>query len=418
MNTPIKPARFTLLIALLLAAPAVRAENWPGWRGPRGDGSSDEKQVPVRWSATDNVAWRVDVPGLGHSSPITWEDRLFLTTCVTDTGDRLLICLDRKTGKTLWSQTVITAPLEGKHNLNSYSSSTPATDGRLVYVSFLDKKEMAIAAYDFEGNRRWAVKPGVFSSVHGYCASPVLYKDKVIINGDHDGPSYLVALDQQTGKTLWKTPRENRTRSYCTPIIREIDGRTQMILSGDKCVASFDPNDGSRHWIIDGPTEQYVASLVYNGDLLFLTCGFPTEHVMGIKPDGKGNVTKTHVAWHHQSKDASYVPSPVAIGPYFVLADDFGVVTCFEAKTGNTMWREKLGRHFSASIVSANGLAYCLADEGLERKEAGVMTVIEPGPALKVVAKNTLGEPAYASPAISQGQLFIRTEKGLFCIGK
>lgn len=406
-------AAFSLLFASL-----AHAENWPAWRGPRGDGTSEEKQVPLKWSATENIAWKVEIPGLGHSSPIVWEDHLFLTTCLTESGDRVLLALDRKTGTTRWKQTVLTSPLEGKHKLNSYSSSTPATDGKLVFVSFLHGKEMCIAAYDFSGKQKWLVKPGVFSSVHGYCASPILYKDMVIINGDHDGPGYIVALDVATGATKWKVARDHNTRSYCTPIIREIGGRTQMILAGSKHVASYDPNDGSRHWLVDGPTQQFVASLAFNGELLFLTCGFPTEHVMAIRPDGKGDVSQTHVAWHHKTKDAAYVPSPVAIGPYFVLVDDFGTVTCFEAKTGSTMWREKLARHYSASIVVANGLAYCLADEGVDRGEAGVMTVIEPGPTLKIVAKNVLGEPAYASPAISQGQMFIRTEKSLFCIGK
>ena len=180
---------------------------------------------------------------------------------------------------------------EKKHRLNSYSSSTPVTDGELVYVSFLDDGQMFAAAYDFDGTERWKVRPGVFSSVHGYCSSPVLFEDKLIINGDHDGDAYLLALDKQTGTTKWKTPRENRTRSYCTPIIRDIDGRTQMVLSGSKCVASYDPRDGSRHWIIDGPTEQFVASLVYSQGLLFVTGGFPEHHVLTIKPSGSGNVT-------------------------------------------------------------------------------------------------------------------------------
>ena len=405
------------LIVLLTLAP-THAENWPCWRGPRGDGTSQEKNVPTQWSATKNIVWKVAIPGLGHSSPISHGDRIFVTTCDTDSGDRLLLCLDRKTGDKLWHKVVLNAPLEGKHRLNSYSSSTPATDGKLVYVSFLDRKEMFIAAYDYEGELKWAVKPGVFSSVHGYCASPLLYKDKVIVNGDHDGPAYLVALDRETGKTKWKIERENKTRSYCTPIIREIGGRTQMILSGSKCVASYNPDDGSRYWIIDGPTQQYVASMVYNGELLFLTCGFPTEHVMAIRPDGKGNVTESHVVWHHRAKEAAYVPSPIVMGQFYIVADDFGTVTCYDAKTGDTHWSEKLGRHYSASIVSANGLIYVTADEGVERGQQGVTHVIKPGPKLEVVQVNTLDEPVYASPAISQGQIFMRSEKHLYCIGE
>lgn len=406
----------TVPILFVAAGPAA-AEHWPGWRGPRGDGTSDETNVPTRWSAGDNVKWKVEVPGVGHASPIVWGERIFLVACLTDTHERVLICLDRRTGQTLWRKTVLTSKLEHKHRLNSWASSTPVTDGKRVFVSFLDEGKMFVAAYDFDGNQLWAVRPGAFSSVHGYCSSPVLYKDSVIINGDHDGDSYLLALNQANGKVKWKTPRANRTRSYCTPIIRQIDGRTQMILSGDKSVASYDPDDGSPHWIIDGPTEQFVASVVYNGELLFMTCGFPQEHVMAIKPGGKGNVTRSHVAWHHETKDAAYVPSPIAAGRYFLVADDFGTCTCYDAATGETLWREKLARHFSASLASANGLVYFTADQGLDRGEQGVTYIVRPGPTLDIIARNVLGEPVYASPAISEGCIYLRGDKHLFCIG-
>lgn len=435
-NTSLSSRCLMLFLAVAVALTAARpaaAEDWPGWRGPRGDGSSLEKNVPTRWSGTDNVAWKVAIPGKGHASPIIWGDRIFLVTNIdksppntpkpktrldsSGAGDRVLLCLDRRTGRTLWQKTVLHAPLEYVHKLNSRASSTPVADGKLVYVSFLDRKQMFIAAYDFEGNQVWAVRPGVFSSVHGYCSSPILWKDTVIVNGDHDGPAYIVALDRATGKTIWKTPRPNNTRSYCTPIIRNIEGRNHMLLSGSKCVASFDPDTGKQRWIIDGPTQQYVASLVYNGDMLFLTCGFPEQHIMGIRPNGKGNVTKTHVAWHHITKDAAYVPSPAALGPYFFLVDDFGMGNCYEAATGETVWREKLGKHFSASMVTANGLVYITADEGLQRGETGVTTVIRPGKQLDVVSRNILGEPVYGSPAISRGQIFLRGDKHLYCIG-
>jgi outer membrane protein assembly factor BamB len=267
---------------------------------------------------------------------------------------------------------------------------------------------MFIAAYDFDGNRLWQVRPGVFASMHGYCSSPVLWKDKVIVNGDHDGPSYIVALSRATGQTIWKTPRPNRTRSYCTPIIRQIDGRNQMVLSGTMCVAGYDPDTGEQHWLIDGPTEQFVASIVYNGELLFMTCGFPDRFIQAIRPDGRGNVTHTHVLWQ-MDRDCSYVPSPIAFGPYFLVVADNGVATCFEAKTEKSCWRERLGTHYSASLVSANGLVYFLSDKG-------VMTVVKPGEELDIVTRNELGENTYASPAISDGQIFLRGAKHLYCI--
>ncbi|HEX3725108.1 MAG TPA: PQQ-binding-like beta-propeller repeat protein, partial [Pirellulales bacterium] len=286
----------TSLVILCAGGPLV-AEDWPAWRGPRGDGTSLEPNIPVRWSATENTAWKVPVPGAGHASPIIWQDHLFVASCVEDTKERVLLCFDRVAGKLLWQRVVLRSPLEEKHQLNSFASSTPATDGQAVYVTFLDRAEMVVAAYDFAGNQKWLVRPGGFSSKHGYCSCPVVFEDKVIVNGDHDGDAYLVALDRSTGQTVWKVDRENKTRSYSTPIIRQIEGRTEMILSGSKCVASYDPHDGSRHWIIDGPTEQFVASLVYNGELLFLTAGFPELHMLAIRPGGSGNVTESHIAW-------------------------------------------------------------------------------------------------------------------------
>ncbi|MDH3582903.1 MAG: PQQ-binding-like beta-propeller repeat protein [Phycisphaerae bacterium] len=397
-----------LLTAVVLGAFVAPspAENWPVWRGPRGDGTSLETSVPRQWSATQNIKWKVPIPGKGHASPVVWGDRIFLVTATEN--ERVLLCLDRLSGRILWNKTVLESPRERIHRLNSYASSTPATDGRHVFVSFLDEKQMFIAAYDFDGKQVWGRQPGVFSSVHGYCASPILWKDTLIINGDHDGKAYIVSLHKDSGKTAWKTMRPNRIRSYCTPLLRRIDGRNQMILSGSRSVASYDPDTGRQHWVIDGPTDQFVASLVYNGDLLFMTAGFPERHMMAIRPDGHGNVTKTHVAWHTRS-GCSYVPSPIAAGPYFLVVDDRGKASCFKAATGDRLWYEKLGGRHSASLVSANGLVYFLADDG-------VMTVVRPGPKLNVIARNELGEACNASPAITQGQMLIRGDRHLFCI--
>jgi outer membrane protein assembly factor BamB len=203
-------------------------------------------------------------------------------------------------------------------------------------------------------------------------------------------------LDCQTGETVWKIDRPNNTRSYVTPIIRQIDGRTQMILSGSKCVASYDPRDGSQHWIIDGPTEQFVASLVYNGKLLFLTAGYPEHHLLAIRPDGHGNVTRTHVAWR-ETRGASYVPSPLAVGDYFLVVSDDGIASCFQADTGHRHWQHRLGTHFSASPVTANGLVYFLADDGL-------MQVVRPVPSLSKWLKTPWPSPASPPPPSAKGR--------------
>lgn len=398
------------LLVTLLGSSRCSAENWPAWRGPRGDGVSVETNTPVAWADSSNVTWKVACPGVGHASPIVFGNHLFTVSALPETEERVLLCFDRGSGKLQWQRTVLSSPLEHKHVLNSYASSTPATDGTLVYTAFLDVNEIVVAAYDFEGHQRWLVRPGNFKSMHGFSSSPVLFKDKVIVNGDHDGDSYLVALSRETGKTLWKTPREHHTRSYCTPTIFHLADRTQMILSGDMCVSSYDPNDGSRHWVIDGPTEQFVASIVYNANanLLFVTGGFPDHHILAVRPDGTGNITKTHIAWR-TTKGVSYVPSPISIGDYFLVVSDQGFGTCFEAATGKLLWQERLGEHH-ASLVSAGGLVYFLSDEG-------VLNVIKPGPEFNLIARSEVGEKCFASPAISDGHLFLRGEKSLLCIG-
>ena len=404
---------FLSLILFLIVAAAKADENWPGWRGPRGDGTvRGAPNLPVDFDIAKDTVWKTKIPGVGHASPVIWEDRIFLVSADEESQARSLMCFDRISGEIKWSKGVLQSPFEDIHRLNSRASSTPVTDGERIFVSFLDGEKMFVAASDLEGNQLWQQRPGVFSSKHGYCSCPVLWKNMVIVNGDHDGEAYIVALDQKSGETIWKTERPNKLRSYCTPIIREIDGRTQLILSGSESVASYDPENGTQHWVIDGPTEQFVASLVYNEDLnlLFMTCGFPQKHMFAIRPDGSGNVTKTHVVWR-DTAGASYVPSPIAIGDYFLVVADNGVASCFVAETGERHWRERLPGGHSASIIAANGLAYFISDEG-------IVSVLKPGPEFKVIAQSEVGENVYASPAVYGDQFFIRGEEHLFCIGK
>ncbi len=412
-----------------LSLPRAQAENWPCWRGPRGDGSSLETGLPRTWDGATgkNIIWKTEVPGIGHASPIVWENRIFLISCLEDKLERILLCFDRPTGKLLWQRTVLHARPEPKHLLNSYASGTPATDGKLVFVTFLEIGDktvmsgnssrprpvkvgrMVVAAYDFSGRQRWLVKPGAFSSVHGYCSCPVLWRDKVIVNGDHDGDSYIVALDKETGRTIWKTPRQFKTRSYCTPIIRKAAGRTQLVLSGSRSVASFDPDTGKRWWWVRGPTEQFVASMLFDGKYFYLAAGFPTFHVMAIRPDGEGEVTDSHVAWHVKNARC-YVPSPAIVDGYLFVTDDRGTANCYQAATGQRLWKARLGNHYSTSMVTNEGLVFLLADDG-------VMKILRPGPELDVVFENSLGEPCRASPALSQGCIYIRSTSHLYCIG-
>lgn len=426
------------VLTLVFTTTNLHAENWPAWRGPRLDGSSRESNLAIRWSDTENIAWKTPIPGIGHSSPIVFGDRVFVTSCLIKDHKRVLMCLDRKNGKIIWEREVAYSPLEPRHKLNSHSSSTPATDGKLVYVTFLKLRnktdtdgppekprvkspvkpeyipEVVVAAYDFDGNKAWEKVPGRFYSTHGFCSSPILYKDKVIVNCDQDALAYVVALDKNTGAEKWRIDRPSCMRSYCVPLIAEAGGKTQMVLTGNLGIHSYNPDDGSPIWNIVGPTEQYVASLVYGDGLFFMTAGFPDFHNMAIRPDGKGDITKTHVVWHESKTkpiNASYVPSPIAVGKFFYMISDKGYLSCFHAKSGQRTFIEKLGKHHSASPVYAGGHVYMTDDDG-------VTYVLTDDGQFNVVSRNDLKDECYASPAASQGQIFIRTLSSLYCIGK
>jgi outer membrane protein assembly factor BamB len=419
------PHRSALLIlSLVWLLPSVRAEEWPGWRGPRGDGTSTETGVPLKWSEKENVRWKTAIPGAGHSSPIVWEDRVFVTSCIEKDLERVLICLDRRDGKVKWQTTVLKSRLEGKHNLNSHASSTPVTDGKHVWVTFLDAPDrnnpvVRVYCYDFDGKKVWEKSPGKLFSVHGFCSSPVLHKDLLIVNCDQDHKdAYIVAFDKNTGEQKWRIARPNRTRSYCVPILIESKskpGVTQLVLSGTRCVTGYDAATGKLLWINDGPTEQYVASLVFLDETLFLTTGYPEYHLMGIDPGGEGNITKSKfIRWHiphadNGAKGASYVPSPIAYGHHFFVVSDPGWLGCIEARTGKRLWMERLGQHHSASPVLIDGHFYFPDDQG-------TTWVLKAGPKFEVVAKNVLDEGCRASPAVSRGQIFLRTLGHLYCI--
>ncbi len=394
-----------MLFVVLVGPLVARAEEWPMWRGPLGDGHSTESGVPIRWSNTENVAWKVAIAGKGHSSPIVWGNRVFLTTAIEGERKRMLLCLSRASGNTLWERQVLVAPLEQKHTLNNYASATPATDGERVYVAFLDKPNVRLVCYDMGGHELWRITPGTFRSMHGWAAAPIIYKNLVILNCDQDGQGFLAAYDKVSGQERWRTDRPNHTRSYCVPLIAEAPsekGKMQMVLTGSKCTAGYDPDTGKELWIVDGPTEQFVASPVLSDGIFFITGGFPTFHYMGITPQGK-------VLYHE--KMGAYVPSPIAVDKNVYMVTDEGQAWCIETKSGNRLWSKRLGQHHRPSPVYADGHLYFLADDG-------EMFVLKASPKFELVAKSRLEEDCFASPAISRGQIFIRTVNNLYCIGK
>jgi len=402
---------FVVLATGFIANTITLAETWPGWRGPRGDGTCLETNIPANWDPT-NALWTTEIPGQGHSSPSVWNDRICLTTALPATQERILLCLDRASGKILWRQTVVRGPLEKINKENSYASSTPVTDGERVFVTFRVGDDIVVAAHDLaSGKQLWQVKPGSHVGEWGFSNEPVLFKDKVIVDGDSKGDSFLVALGRSDGKVLWRIKRTHQGISYSAPFIRELAGRVQLIQCGDRCVTSFDPDTGKQLWTVDGPSEEFVATPVYSekAKLVFISSSWPKQVVLAIRPDGSGDVTQTHVAWR-ESKGAPYVPSMIVAGDYLLSVNNGSVAFCYEAATGQVFWQEKLGRHH-ASPVLVGGLVFFINDDG-------VVNVIKPGPKFECVAKYELGESCYASPAISDGQVFLRGFKHLVCIGR
>jgi len=404
--------RFLIMIAgsFTSFATIANAESWPCWRGPRGDGTCIEQNVPTDWDVA-GARWKVALPGQGHASPIVWDNRVCTVTALPATGERLLLCLDRATGRMLWQQTVVQGPLQKLHKENSYASSTPATDGSRVFVALRVGDEIVVAAHDLaDGKQRWLVRPGTHKGEWGFSNEPVLFEDKVIVDGDNKGESFLVALSRADGSTRWRVDRTIQGISYSAPMIREMAGRMQLIQCGDRCVTSFDPRTGEQLWTVDGPSQEFVATPVYSAkaNLVFISSSWPKTHLLAIRPDGRGNVTETHIAWD-DTKGAPYVPSMIVAGDFLLAMNRAGFVSCYEAATGKVLWREKLGRHH-ASPVLINGLVYLINDDGQ-------INVIKPGPEFQRVATFELGESCYASPAISEGQVFLRGFQHLYCLG-
>lgn len=422
--------------------PAKGDANWPQWRGPGGQGVSAEKDVPVEWSATKNVRWKAPVEGRGHSSPIVWGKRVFLTTSIEgevvpgakavkhmNEGQEFLhpdsvgadrkqtfkvLCFDRDTGKLLWARTAYEGTVyDNRHKKNTYASSTPATDGKRVYAFFGSE---GLYAYDFKGKQIWKADLGKLGTVGmGPGASPVLHENLVIMQCDHEEgkDSFIVALDKRTGKEVWRVPRKIQV-SWATPLLVRTAKRTELITNGNEAIISYDPLTGQELWRGKGVESNAIATPVAFGDTVILAAGSPAKIAMAIRLGASGDVTGTpSIIWKY-TKGTAYVPSPILYGEYLYLPTDRGSLTCLDAKTGAVKYegaRLPVTTMFTASPVAFDGKI-------LMASQDGDTFVIQTGAVHSVVRTNSLGEPVYASPAIAGGRIFIRGEKHLYSIGK
>lgn len=405
----------------LMAFNTTLAENWPCFRGPTRQGISNEKDVPLEWSPKSNVVWKRPIPGEGWSSPIVFDERVFVTTATDGGASFRLLCLDRLTGTVLWNKQVLRQKPGHKQNFNSYASSTPVTDGQRVYVLAFDG---TLAAVSMEGNVIWSHREFEYYSEHGLGVSPILYKDLLIVpfDGSSSGPdrklgwqkpwdqALILAMDKNTGEVRWRGRRGSSRIAHITPQVLSENGRDQLVSSAGDVVQGFNLKTGERIWTVSSPGEGVVPSVVIGDGLIFTTSGFGDSTIRAVRIGGKGDVTKTHIAWE-STDDVSKIPSMLYVRPFLFLITETGVAKCLRATTGEEIWRERLESRYSASPVWAEGRIYFLS-------EKGKTTVVQAGGEFKIIAENELNEKCSASPAVSQRHIFIRTENNLYCIGR
>ena len=416
--------------ALFLAA-GLKAENWPQWRGQEATGVSIERNLPSHWSARENIAWKVTLAGRGTSTPIIWGDRVFLTSQIgegpvdyrtaeyPETGRpvddmvRFVIqCFRSFDGRLLWQHELrASKDLEAVHPKHNLATPSCVTDGNLLFAWFGTGQ---LVCLDLNGKLVWERPIGEdyspFKLLWAHGSSPVLYRNSIILLCDHDQAAYLLALDKFTGKTLWKTNRGKGLRSYSTPLVVTSEGRDELIVNSNPRIDAYDPATGDLLWYADEHCPVPVPTPVYVDGMLYVSRGYSSGPYMAIRPGGKGDVSKTHVAWRIPT-GAPYVSSLLYYEKLIYMATENGIVICADARTGEMIWKERIGGVFSASPVGGDGKVFLL-------NEAGETIVLEGGRKFTLLQRNLLDERCLASPAISQGRIFIRSDQHLFCIGK
>jgi outer membrane protein assembly factor BamB len=409
------------LLILTVVATVARAENWPQWRGPNLNGVSGEKNLPAKWATEENIAWKVAIPGWSGSTPIIWRNHIFLNVAE---GDNLFIwALDKSRGEILWKR-----PLGGgnvKMRKQNMSSPSPVTDGKSVYVM---TGTGVLKGFDFAGKELWSrdiqKDYGEFGLNWGYASSPLLFEDSLYVQVLHgmktDDPSYVLRINTTSGKTMWKIERPTNAErespdAYSTPALLRTGKTVEIVITGGDCVTGHDPATGKELWRANGlnpdnnPSYRIVASPVIFGDIIYA----PTrvKPLLALRAGGRGDITTSHVLWSNMN--GPDVPTPVTDGTYFYIVNDRGIVWCLDAKTGKEIYgpqRIKPGT-YSSSPVLADGKIYVTNEEGLT-------TVIKAGSTFEVLAENPLSDYTLSSPAISEGQIFIRTATNLYAVGK
>ncbi len=409
---------YTAALSLFVTVQVSAAENWPEFRGPTGQGHASS-ELPVSWTNKRNVKWKKELPGLGWSSPIYWEGRLYLTTAVPtrggSQGDQSLraLAVDATMGDILWDKEVFQQPAGAGgaiHGKNSHASSTPITDGKFLYVHF---GTHGTACLDLDGKVVWRNQKLRYKPVHGNGGSPAFVGDAIVVSCDGADERFVVALYRKNGKEKWRTDRRpfnGRGFSFSTPLVIRVGGKDQVVSAGSGGVSAFDPEDGTEIWHVRyGKGYSVVPRPVYGHGLVFVGSGYDKPVLYAIDPTGSGDVTDTHVRWTLK-RGVPHNPSPLLVDNELYVVSDNGIARCLDAKSGSVVWQNRLGGNYSSSPIYAGGRIYF-------QSENGGGTVIEAGRKFRLLAKNPLSERTLASYAAGDGALFIRGKERLYRVG-
>jgi outer membrane protein assembly factor BamB len=403
---------FSLCLVLLASVSGQHPQDWPEFRGPTGQGHSTETNLPLDWSESRNIRWKVPLRGRGWSSPVVAGGKLWMTTAVSDPDGASLraISYDVETGAEITNTEVVRLRSAALKNAkNSHASPTPILDGDRVYVHFGGDGTAALDAAS--GAIAWKAR-FPYASQHGSGGSPALYRDLLIFSADGHEEAFVVALDKRTGKVKWKTPRRMPfDQAYTTPLVINVGGRDQLISVGAYRAVAYEPLTGKELWRVRYDNGfSNVPRPVFGHGLVYIATGFQQPTLIAVRPDGQSDVTSTHIAWT-LSRGAPFTPSPLLVGDELYVINDMGVLTCVDAKSGAVHWQQRIGGNHSASPILADGRIYFLSEEG-------VATVIAPGKTFQKLATSELDGATLASIAVARGSFFIRSHTHLYRISR